>query len=171
MEDQNVQAAYDSKRPGQTRRSTSTLNLPTMSALFLAGCYLLLITPLWAQDSQSPTRLPDGQVKILALHAHRYQDQQVDRIRCEVFGEIQNLSSRLLKSVTVTIEFLDEKGRLIATEEGMLAFRVIAPGNARGEMRPLRSQEIGHFNQDTTQCPEKWLEGRIRYKIKTIEWQ
>ena len=159
-----MQAAYDSKLPGQTQRSASTLNLPTMSALFLATCYLLLITPLWAQDSQSP-------IKILALHAHRYQDQQVDRIRCEVFGEIQNLSSRLLKSVTVTIEFLDEKGRLIATEEGMLAFRVIAPGNARGEMRPLRSQEIGHFNQNITQCPEKWLEGRIRYRIKNIEWQ
>lgn len=134
------------------------------SALLLATCYLLLTTPLWAQGTQPP-------IKILALHAHRYQDQQVDRIRCEVFGEIQNLSDRPLKSVTVAIEFLDEKGKLIATEEGMLVLRVIAPRNARGEVRPLRSQEIGNFNQDTTQCPEKWLEGRIRYKIKSIEWQ
>ena len=130
----------------------------------LATYDLLLAAALWAQDSKSP-------IKILALHAHRYQDFQRDRLQCEVFGEIQNLSNRLLKGVTVTIEFLDEKGKLVATEEVALIPRVIAPGNARGEARPVRPQEIGHFNQDTTQCPEKWLEGRIRYRIKNIEWQ
>lgn len=159
-----MQEAHNSKLPGQTQRSAPTVNLLFMFTLSLATCYSLLTTPLWAQGTQPP-------IKVVALHAHRYQDFEMNRIRCEVFGEIQNLSNRLLKSVTVTIEFLDEKGKLIATEEGILAFRVIAPGNARGEVRPLRSQEIGHFNQDTTQCPEKWLEGRIWYRIKNVEWQ
>jgi hypothetical protein len=95
----------------------------------------------------------------------------VDRIRCEVFGEIKNLSNRQLKSVSVTLEFLDEKGKLVATEDATLALRIIATGNARGEARPVRPQEIGNFSQDTTQCPETWLEGRIRYKIKNIEWE
>lgn len=150
----------------QTNRNSqlSTFNSSLAFFFTLAPCSLLLAATLWAQDASPP-------VKFLALHAHRYQDQQVDRIRCEVFGEIKNLSNRPLKGVTVTIEFLDDKGKLIATEEGVLALRVIAPGNARGEMRPLRSQEIGHFSQDTAQCPEKWLEGRIRYRIKNIEWE
>jgi hypothetical protein len=131
---------------------------------YLTAHYALFPGLLSAQES-GPA------IKILALHAHRYQDQQVDRIRCEVFGEIKNPSNRPLKSLTVTIEFLDEKGKLIATEDANLALRIVGTGNARGEARPVRPQEIGNFNQDTVNCPDNWLEGRIRYKVKNIEWE
>ena len=114
---------------------------------------------------------PQPNIDILAFHAQRYQNHTVNQIRCEVFGEIKNLSNRLLKNITVMIEFLDEKGAVVGKEEARILFRVIAPRNARGELRPVRPQEIGYFNHDTHQCPSKWLEGRIRYKVKNVEWE
>ena len=132
--------------------------------LILAGGCWLLATSLWALD-------PNPSVEFLALHAQRYQDHTQRRVRCEIFGEVKNLSNRPLKGVVIELEFLDEKGKLLVIEEVALTFRVIAPRNARGELRPVRPQEIGHFSQNTSRCPEKWLEGRVRYKIKNIEWK
>jgi hypothetical protein len=126
------------------------------------GC-LLIGTNTWSQDSSS--------IRILALHAQRYQDHMRNQSRCEVFGEIKNLSNRPLKGVVIELELLSEKGNIVAKEEVELTFRVIAPRNARGELRPVRPQEIGNFTRDTSRCPEKWLEGRIRYRIKNIEWK
>jgi hypothetical protein len=128
----------------------------------ILGC-LLIGANAWSQDLSS--------IKILALHAQRYQDHMQNRTRCEVFGEIQNLSDRSLKGVVIELEFLNEKGNIVATEEVALTFRVIEPRNERGELRPVRPLEIGDFTQDTSRCPEKWLEGRIRYRIKNIEWE
>ncbi len=132
--------------------------------LILAGVCCLLATSLWAFD-------PNPSVEFLALHAQRYQNHMQRRVRCEVFGEVKNLSNRPLKGVVIELELLDEKGKLLVTEEVALTFRVIAPRNARGEPRPVRPQEIGNFTQDTSQCPQKWLEGRVRYTIKNIEWE
>lgn len=105
----------------------------------------------------------------LAVHAHRYQDFQRNRVVCEVFGEIKNIGSRPVKSFTLHLEMLDAKGRPLTQEDLTLPIRVIVPGRAKGELRPMNPQEIGNFIQDTKNCPDQWLEGRIKYSIKAVQ--
>jgi len=105
----------------------------------------------------------------LAVHAHRYQDFQRNRVVCEVFGEIKNMGSQPVKSFTLHLEMLDSKGKRLTQEDLTLPLRVIVPGNAKGEPRPVNPQEIGNFIQDTENCPDKWLEGRIQYRIKAVQ--
>ena len=78
--------------------------------LILAGGCCLLATSLWARD-------PKPSIEIVALHAQRYQNHMQRRVRREVFGEIQNLSDRPLKGLVIQVEFLNEKGKVIATED------------------------------------------------------
>jgi hypothetical protein len=105
----------------------------------------------------------------LAVHAHRYQDFQRNRVICEVFGEIKNTGSQPVKSFTLHLEMLDSKGKRLTQEDLTLPLRVIVPGNAKGEPRPVNPQEIGNFIQDTENCPDQWLEGRIKYSIKAVQ--
>ena len=64
---------------------------------------------------------------------------------------------------------LDAKGKRLTQEDLTLLLRVIVPGNAKGESRPVNPQEIGNFIQDTENCPDQWLEGRIKYSIKAVQ--
>ncbi|HUK55446.1 MAG TPA: hypothetical protein VLY20_02170 [Nitrospiria bacterium] len=105
----------------------------------------------------------------LAVHAHRYQDFQRNAVVCEVFGEIKNTGSQPIKSFTLHLEMLDSKGKDLTQEDLTLPLRVIVPGNPKGELRPVNPQEIGNFIQDTKNCPDRWLEGRIKYSIKSVQ--
>ncbi|MBI3596603.1 MAG: hypothetical protein HY203_05560 [Nitrospirae bacterium] len=107
----------------------------------------------------------------LAVHAHRYQDFQRSRVACEVFGEIKNTGSQPVKSFTLQLEMMDSKGKVLTQEDLMLPLRVIVPGNAKGELRAVNPQEIGNFIQDTKNCPDQWLEGRIKYSIKSVQME
>jgi hypothetical protein len=119
--------------------------------------------PAKAVEKESPPVTP------LAVHAHRYQDFQRNVIACELFGEIKNTGSRPVKSFTLHLEMLDVKGKVLANEDLTLPLRVIVPGNAKGELRAVKPNEIGNFIQDTKNCPEQWLEGRIKYQIKDVQ--
>ena len=142
---------------------TKLLKNPTRKIAFL-GLWVWL-TAFGAASFAAET----GAVKPLAVHAHRYQDFQRDAVVCEVFGEIRNLGSRPLKSVTIRLEMLDKKGKVVAAEDLTPPLRVIQAGNAKGELRAVRPQEIGNFIQDTKNCPEAWLEGRIKYRITAVQ--
>ncbi len=130
--------------------------------ILLAVCFILSSLSLQAIGQKSS-------VEVVAIHAQRYQNHMANQIRCEVFGEIKNISERSLSGVTITLDYLDEKGKRIATEEMFLTLRVIAPRKPKGEARAVKPNEIGVFTQDTLNCPKQWLEGRIRYKIKSVE--
>ena len=119
--------------------------------------------PAKAIEEENPPVTP------LAVHAHRYQDFQRNAVVCEVFGEIKNSGSRPVKSFTLHLEMLDAKGKVLANEDLTLPLRVIVPGNAKGELRAVKPNEIGNFIQDTKNCPEQWLEGRIKYQIKDVQ--
>ena len=140
------------------------LFLKILTLTFFVAFYGLLSFPVHAADPKPP-------IEVLALHAQRYQDHAANKIRCEIFGEIKNISDRPLKSVSVTLEFFDEKGKKIASEDDFLTLRVIQKRKPKGVARPVKPNEIGVFIQDTQNCPPSWLEGRIKYKIKTVEWE
>lgn len=108
---------------------------------------------------------------MVAFHAQRVQNFEKNRIDCEIFGEVKNKSDRNLKGVTIEMEYQDKDGKVIAKEEIALILKVVARRNARGETRPIKPQEYGNFVQLTRQCPDQWLEGQIRYKIKDSEWE
>jgi hypothetical protein len=112
---------------------------------------------------------PKSTVEMTAMTAERYQDHARNEVRCEVFGEIKNVSDRLLLGVTVTVDFLDAKGKKIATEDIPLELRVVHPRSAKGDLRPVKPNEYGNFIQDTANCPSNWLEGRIHYKVKKVD--
>ncbi|MBI5746562.1 MAG: hypothetical protein HZA13_06145 [Nitrospirae bacterium] len=86
-------------------------------------------------------------------------------VSCEVFGEMENLGTKELKGVRVEVDLLDEKGKVVYSEEMELRPRVIVFGNPKGLEQPLKHSEIGIFGINTKECPEKWLEGRIRFRI------
>ena len=119
--------------------------------------------PAKAAEKERPPITP------LAVHAHRYQDFQRNAVACELFGEIKNIGGRPVKSFTLQLEMLDAKGKVLAREEMTLPLRVIVPGNAKGELRAVKPNEIGNFIQDTQNCPEQWMEGRIKYQIKNVQ--
>jgi hypothetical protein len=129
--------------------------------MMVAG-FWMPATSVLAQGSKPP-------VKVLSFHAHRYQNFKANAVSCEVFGEVQNLSGRNLKGMTVGVEFMDEKGKPVAAEEITLELKILMPNKPQGEIRPLKPEEVGHFSQDTQHCPANWLEGRISYKIKKTE--
>ncbi len=137
----------------------------------LAVAVILSIVALSNRPSES-AKTPEKEhppVSPLAVHAHRYQDFQRNAVACELFGEIKNTGSRPVTSFTLHLEMLDAKGKVLTNEDLMLALRVIVPGNAKGELRAVKPNEIGNFIQDTQNCPEQWLEGRIKYRIKSVQ--
>lgn len=119
--------------------------------------------PAKAIEKKSPPVTP------LAVHAHRYQDFRRNVVACEVFGEVKNTGIRPVKSFTLHLEMLDSKGKVLANEDLTLPLRVIVPGNAKGEPRAVKPNEIGNFIQDTKNCPEQWMEGKIKYQIKDVQ--
>jgi hypothetical protein len=106
-----------------------------------------------------------GPVRFLGFHAHKYQDFEKKMVSCEVFGEMENLGTKELKGVRVEVDLLDEKGKVVYSEETELLPRIIVFGNPKGVERPLKHSEIGIFSMNTKECPEKWLEGRIRFRL------
>ncbi len=129
----------------------------------------LLISTLILSLSPSAPAAQEIPVKALAVHAHRYQDFRRGLIVCEVFGEIKNTGDRPIKNFTLHLEMLDRKGKVVGNEELLLELRVIAPGRARGDLRAVKPQEIGNFIADTKNCPDSWLEGRIRYRVLSVQ--
>lgn len=137
----------------------------------LRSC-LIIVVALFSLDFLGPPAEPANErmpIIPLAVHAHRYQDFQRNRVICEVFGEIKNTGRQPVKSFTLHLEMLDSKGKRLTQEDLTLPLRVIVPGNAKGELRPVNPQEIGNFIQDTENCPDHWLEGRIQYRIKAVQ--
>lgn len=138
---------------------------------FWVVCALGFFT-LWPGLFSNPSlQAQTPNLEPLGIHAHRYQDFQKNAVVCEVFGEVKNTGSRPIKSFTLHLEMLDQKGKTVGEEELNLSLRVIVPRNARGELRAVRPQEIGNFVQDTHNCPEAWLEGRIHYRIKGVQFE
>lgn len=135
----------------------------------LWAAFILFIVAL-SNRSAEPAK---GEVPItpLAVHAHRYQDFRRNLVACEVFGEIRNTGRQPVKSFTLHLEMLNAKGKRIANEDLTLPLRVIVPGNAKGEIRAVRPKEIGNFIQDTKNCPVQWLEGRIKYSIRSVQME
>ncbi len=106
-----------------------------------------------------------GPVRFLGFHAHKYQDFEKKMVSCEVFGEMENLGTRKLRGARVEVDLLDEKGKVVYSEEMELLPRVIVFGNPKGVEQPLKHSEIGIFSMNTKECPEKWLEGRIKFRL------
>lgn len=104
-------------------------------------------------------------VKFLSFHAHKYQDFESGTVVCEAFGEIKNLGAKELKGVRVKVDLLDDANKLVSSEEIDLLPRVIALGNPKGMERPLKNSEIGVFSGNIKECPDRWLEGKIRYRV------
>lgn len=104
-------------------------------------------------------------VKFLGFHAHRYQNFESSAVSCEIFGEMENLGAKDLKGVRVKVDLLDEKNKIVYSEEIELLPRIIIYGNPKGVERPLKRSEVGVFNLDMKECPPMWLEGKIRYKL------
>ena len=131
---------------------------------------IVLMLSIVALSNRSAEPAKEGlTITPLAVHAHRYQDFQRNTVACEVFGEIKNTGSRPVKSFTLHLEMLDAKGKVLTNEDLTLPLRVIVPGNAKGEPRTVKPNEIGNFIQETKNCPEQWLEGRIKYRIKEVQ--
>ena len=145
-------------------KTTSPNRTPVRLAVVIVISLISFHSILWAQN-------PDTGIDIIAFHAQRYQEFTQGKINCEVFGEIKNNSDRELRGVTVSVDFLDKKGKVVASKEMALALRVIAPRKPKGEARPVKTGEIGIFTQDVAQCPDTWLEGRINYKVQKVDWK
>jgi hypothetical protein len=146
----------------------------SFSANPIAGMKILLAALLFGTFclySSAPLRAekPKSPIEMTAMTAERYQDHERNEVRCEVFGEIKNVSDRPLVGVTVSVDFLDAKGKTIASEDIPLELRVVHPQSPKGDLRPVQPNEYGNFIQDTSHCPENWLEGRIHYKVKKID--
>ncbi len=141
-----------------------------MRIIFFIATILLIATALnRPAESAPPVEKKGRPVTPLAVHAHRYQDFQRNVVACEVFGEIKNTGDRPVISFTLHLEMLDAKGNVLTKEDLSLALRVIVPGNAKGELRAVKPTEIGNFIQQTQNCPEKWLEGRIKHNITAVQ--
>lgn len=106
-----------------------------------------------------------GIVRFLSFHAHRYQDFEKGGVACEVFGEMENIGAKELRDVRVKVDLLDEKNKVVYSEEMDLLPRVIIFGNPKGVERSLKQSEVGVFSLNIKECPEKWLEGKIKYKF------
>ncbi len=123
---------------------------------------ILFLSAVFSYESEGKE---PGPVRFLGFHAHKYQDFEKNMVSCEVFGEMENLGTKELKGVRVEVDLLDEKGKVVYSEEMELRPRVIVFGNPKGLEQPLKHSEIGIFGINTKECPEKWLEGRIRFRF------
>jgi len=132
-----------------------------LAAILISAVFLLV----WP----SKPAIGSAMITPLAIHAHRYQDFQKNAVACEIFGEVRNTGDQPIRGFTLNLEMLDSKGKVVSEEALNLELRVIVPGNAKGEIRSVNPHEIGNFIQDTRNCPDRWLEGRIKYRITKVE--
>lgn len=109
-----------------------------------------------------------GPLDLIAVHARRYQDFERGAVACQVFGEAKNVGTRPIMSFILSVEFLDKNGRAVHTEHLTLQPRIPRPGNAVGDLRPLRPGEFGEVMAEPSACPTQWLEGRIRYHLDRV---
>ena len=132
--------------------------------------FTLLLSSIIVSLSLDVTRAAEKKlpIEVIAFHAHRYQNFQQNKSACEVSGEIRNIGKKAIRDITVNLKMLDKKGKIVASEDLTIPLRVIVGRNARGQLRAAKAQEIGIFTQDTRNCPEKWMEGRIKYKITAV---
>lgn len=107
-------------------------------------------------------------VQVIAVHALRYQDFDRGVAACQVFGEVKNVGLRVIAAVTLSIELLDASGRVVHKETLRFQPRIARPGNAMGDLRPIRPGEFGEISAAPSACPAQWLEGRIRYHLGPV---
>jgi ABC 3 transport family len=148
------------------RRSDAGRLLKT--AVLLAGILLLLPNLNITADARGAIR-PAASLKLLAVHAHRYQNFEQNRISCEIFGEFQNVGTRKIQSFTLEIELLDEQNRSVATEKLVIMPVSISREAPRGVVKAIEPKDYGYFNMDTVNCPTQWLEGKIKYRVKAVD--
>ena len=141
---------------------TKSSSAETVTALLvLLTLHLLTVTPVVAAPATGP-------LQIIAMHALRYQDFERAITACQVFGEVKNIGTQSVISFTLSLELLDKDGRVVHKEDLRLRTRVIRPGNAIGDLRPLQPGEFGDVTAETSACPAQWLEGRIRYRLGPV---
>ena len=136
-------------------------------AFLLAGILLLLPKSGTTADAKGATG-PIASLKLLAVHAHRYQNFEQNRISCEIFGELQNIGTRKIRSFTLEIKLLDVQNRAVGSEELVITPLSISRENPKGIAKAIEPKEYGYFNMDTGNCPDQWLEGKIKYQMKAV---
>jgi hypothetical protein len=135
-------------------------------AFLLTGILLLLPKPGITADAK--TAGPIASLKLLAVHAHRYQNFEQNRISCEIFGEFQNIGTRKIGSFTLEIKLLDVQNRAVGSEELVITPLSISRENPKGIAKAIEPKEYGYFNMDAGNCPAQWLEGKIKYQMKAV---
>ena len=136
-------------------------------AFLLAGFLLLLPKSGITADAKGETG-PIASLKLLAVHAHRYQNFEQNRTRCEIFGEFQNIGTRKIRSFTLEIKLFDVQNKAVGSEELVITPLSISRENPKGIAKAIEPKEYGYFNMDTGNCPAHWLEGKIKYQVKAV---
>jgi hypothetical protein len=138
------------------------------TVFFLAGFFLFLQNPGIAADTKPATE-PAAPLKLLAVHAHRYQNFEQDRTRCEIFGEFQNTGTRKIRSFILETKLLDAHDKTVGSEDLVINPLSISREHPKGIEKAIDPKEYGYFNIDTRDCPADWLEGKIKYQLKTVQ--
>jgi len=137
--------------------------------LFLLAGFLLLLQKSEITTDAKAEANPAASLKILAVHAHRYQNFEQNRAGCEIFGEFQNIGTRKIRSFTLEIKLLDAQSRTVGSEELLINPLSISRENPKGIAKAIEPKEYGYFNIDTRNCPAEWLEGKIKHQIKAVQ--
>lgn len=128
----------------------------------------MLLLPKPGITADAKTAGPIASLKLLAVHAHRYQNFEQNRISCEIFGEFQNIGTRKIGSFTLEIKLLDVQNRAVGSEELVITPLSISRENPKGIAKAIEPKEYGYFNMDAGNCPAQWLEGKIKYQMKAV---
>ena len=138
------------------------------TAVLMVVFLLVLQKHTVAADAESAIG-PAAALKLLAVHAHRYQNFEQNRTRCEIFGEFQNVGNRKIRSFTLEAKLLDAQNKTVGSEELVISPLSISREHPKGIVKAIEPQEYGYFNIDTRECPAQWLEGKIKYQIKAVQ--
>jgi hypothetical protein len=138
------------------------------TVLFIAGFFLLLQNPGIASDVKSGID-PSASLKLLAVHAHRYQNFEQNRVSCEIFGEFQNVGTRKIRSFILETKLLDAQNKTVGSEQLVINPLSISREHPKGIAKPIEPKGYGYFNIDTRDCPDRWLEGKIKYQVKSVQ--
>ena len=140
-----------------------------LRTLFLLVGFLLLLQKSGiATDAKAETN-PTASLRLLAVHAHRYQNFEQNRAGCEIFGEFQNIGTRKIRSFTLEIKLLDAQGKTVGSEDLVISPLSISRENPKGIVKAIEPKEYGYFNMDTRNCPPEWLEGKFKHQVKTVQ--
>ena len=157
----NVTITLSAKRRTKAGRLLKT-------AFLLAGLLLLLPKAGTGADVQKTATDPLASLKLLAVHSHRYQNFEENRIGCEIFGEFQNIGTRKVQGFTLEIKLLDAKNKTVGQEDLDITPLSISRENPKGIAKAIEPKGYGYFNMDTTNCPASWLEGKVKYRLKSV---